>query len=262
MREAALELETRPDVAAGASSVVVAVADNKFFLAHRLATWGVGAPALESSVACTAIAQEEAGHARVLYSLLGSFPEEHRPRPLERKGDRERTYAMSFLRADSTSWLRGIAALTLVDRALATLLEACCESSVVELRKRAMRILDDEGFHRRYANGRVRKLAESDVERLALEAQLAALLPEVLCWFGPEGERGLELLVDAGVVAQRNEELRQGFLAGLGALAEETGVMLPIERKENRTWAHPELPWSEWNSLERRLTASPAPASA
>jgi ring-1,2-phenylacetyl-CoA epoxidase subunit PaaC len=256
------ELETRPEVAAGASSLVVAVADNKFFLAHRLATWGVGAPTLESSVACTAIAQEEAGHARVLYSLLESFPEGHRPLPLEREEDRERKYALSFLREPSTSWVRGVAALTLVDRALTTLLEACRESSISELRKRALRIVGDEGFHEKYANGRVRELAESPSTCGALETEVAALLPEVLCWFGPEGEAGLELLVEAGVLSQRNEELRQSFLARIGALAEQAGITLPIEEKEDGTWAYPELPWSGWNSLERRLTATPAPASA
>lgn len=262
MRGTTPELETRPDVAAGASNVVVAVADNKFLLAHRLAAWGVGAPALESSVACTAIAQEEAGHARVLYSLLESFPEEHRPLPLEREEDRQRKYAMSFLREDTTSWIHGIAAFALVDRALTTLLEACRESSISELRKRALRILGDEGFHQKYANGRVRELAESPAQCAALEAEVASLLPEVLCWFGPDGEAGLELLVEAGVLSRRNEELRQSFLAGLGALAEQTGLTLPIEKKGDGTWAYPELPWSEWNSLERRLTATPAPASA
>ena len=257
-----MAVSTRPEVAAGASSVVVAVADNKFLLAHRLATWGVGAPTLESSVACTAIAQEEAGHARVLYSLLESFPEEHRPLPLEREEDRERKYAMSFLRETSTSWVRGIAAFTLVDRALTTLLEACRDSSISELRKRALRILGDEGFHEKYADGRVRELAESPPTRSALETELTALLPEVLCWFGPDGEAGLELLVEAGVLSQRNEELRQSFLGGVGALARQTGLALPIEEKGDGTWAYPELPWSEWNSLERRLTATPAPASA
>jgi 1,2-phenylacetyl-CoA epoxidase catalytic subunit len=249
-------------VAACAAGVVVALADNKFLLAHRLAAWGVGAPALESAVACTAIAQEEAGHARVLYSLLESFPDEHRPLPLEREDDRPRKYALSFLLQDDRSWLHGVAAFTLVDRALTTLLEACRESSISELRKRALRILGDESFHERYANGRVRELAESAAERSALEAEMASLLPEVLCWFGPAGEAGLELLVEAAVVSRRNEELRQSFLAGLGALAGQSGLELPIEEKEDGTWAYPELPWSDWNSLERRLTGKPAPANA
>jgi len=251
--ETTFELGT--DAAAGAANLVVAVADNKFFLAHRLATWGVGAPFLESSVACTAIAQEEAGHARVLYSLLEHFPRELAPVPLEREEDRERKYALSFLREPSTSWIRGVAALTLVDRALTAVLEACRDSSLVELRKRALRILGDEGFHRKYADGRVRELAASQVEAAGLEAELAALLPETLCWFGPAGEPGLELLVGAGVLSQRNEELRQAFLDSLGPVLERTGLRLPVERAAGGAWTYPELPWAEWDSLERRLTA-------
>src|SRR5262249_30713966 len=161
-----------------------------------LAEWGVGAPTLESAVACTAIAQEEAGHARALYSLLEDFPRDVAPVALEREDDRERKYVLSVLRRPDGSFVRGIVALTLVDRALGVMLEACAESSFGELRKRAVRILGDEPFHRRYADGRVRELAA----RSDFEDELAAELPEVLCWFGPDGEEGLELLVERGVV--------------------------------------------------------------
>jgi ring-1,2-phenylacetyl-CoA epoxidase subunit PaaC len=218
----------------------------------------VGAPTLESAVACTAIAQEEAGHARVLYSLLADFPRELAPLPLEREDDRDRKYALSYLVDPSTSFVRGVAALTLADRALSVLLTAAEESTFEGLRKRAGRILADESFHQRYADSRVRELADS----AALRRELAALLPETLCWFGPEGELGLELLVEAGIVSQRNEELRQTFLASLGALADKTGIELPVARGDDGNWTHPELPWSEWSSLERRLPASPAPATS
>jgi 1,2-phenylacetyl-CoA epoxidase catalytic subunit len=246
--ELSLGPTVRPVEAAAAANVVVAIADNKYFLGRRLAEWGVAAPALESAVACTAIAQEEAGHARALYALLEDFPREVAPIALEREDDRERKYALSFLRRPDRSFVRGIAVLTLVDRALTTMLEACAESSFAELRKRAVRILGDESFHQRYTDGRVRELAG----RADFERELAALLPEVLCWFGPDGEEGLELLVDGGIVSMRNEELRQAFLGGLGDLAERTGVKLPIEREGTR-WHHPELPWASWIRLERRV---------
>ena len=247
-----------PELALGTANIVVTLADNKYFLAHRLATWGVGAPTLESAVACTAIAQEEAGHARVLYSLLEDFPRTVAPLPLEREDDRERKYALSYLLEPTTSFVRGVAALTLADRALSVLLRAATESTLDGLRKRAVRILADESFHQRYADGRVRELADSP----AFQREFAALLPETLCWFGPEGELGLALLVDAGIVSQRNEELRQTFLGSLGALVDKTGVELPVAPGDDGKWTYPELPWSEWNSLERRLTASPAPATS
>ena len=237
--------------------MVVAIADNKYFLARRLAEWGVAAPALESAVACTAIAQEEAGHARVLYSLLEDFPRAVAPVPLERETDRERKYALSYLVEPTTSFARGVAALTLADRACTILLEAAATSSFDGLRKRAARVVADEKFHQRYADGRVRELAHSP----ALERALVVLLPETLCWFGPDGERGLELLVDAGVVSMRNEALRQAFLSRLAAVTEPAGLELPISRTDDGAWTYPELPWSQWSSLERRFAATPATAT-
>jgi 1,2-phenylacetyl-CoA epoxidase catalytic subunit len=243
----------RPAEAAALASLVVAVADNKYFLAHRLAGWGVGAPALESAVACTAIAQEEAGHARGLYSLLEDLPAGLRPVPLERGDDRPRKYAVSFLLDESDSWYRAVAALALMDQAMTTLLEACVESSLAELRKRVDRILGDEWFHARFVDGRMRELTAAPAEAEALEGELAALLPEALCWFGPPGEPGLELLVAAGIVARRNDELRGGFLDRLRERTERAGVRL------HETG---ELPWERWSSLERRLKSEPAPATA
>ena len=247
------EPAVRPAEAAALANLVVAVADNKYFLARGLARWGVGAPALESAVACTAIAQEEAGHARGLYSLLEGFPEELRPLPLERQDDRERKYAVSFLLEASDSWYRAVAATALMDLAMTTLLEACVDSSFGELRKRADRILGDESFHQRYVEGRLRELAASPAEGAVLEEELAALLPETLCWFGPPRERGLELLVAAGIVARGNDELRKSFLEGLRAQTGRAGLRLPEIG---------ELPWERWSNLERRLKAEPAPATA
>lgn len=246
-------LADRPAEATALANLVVAIADNKYFLAHRLASWGVGAPALESAVACTAIAQEEAGHARGLYSLLEDVPPALRPVPLEREDDRERKYAVSFLLETNDSWYRAVAALALMDLAMTTLLEACADSSFAELRKRAERILGDERFHARYVEGRLRELRASPAETAALEQELAALLPETLCWFGPPREHGLELLVAAGIVSRRNDELREIFLEVLRARTERAGLRLPDTG---------ELPWERWSSLERRLTSEPTPATA
>jgi ring-1,2-phenylacetyl-CoA epoxidase subunit PaaA/ring-1,2-phenylacetyl-CoA epoxidase subunit PaaC len=250
---AQLELADRPAEAAALANLVVSVADNKYFLAHRLASWGVGAPALESAVACTAIAQEEAGHARGLYSLLEDFPAELRPVPLEREDDRPRKYAVSFLLEESESWYRAVATLAVMDLAMTTLLKACSESSFAELRKRADRILGDERFHARYVEGRLRELAASPAETAALEEELGGLMPEALCWFGPPREHGLELLVAAGLVTQQNDALRESFLDALRERTERAGVRLPETG---------ELPWERWSSLERRLMSEPAPATA
>ena len=194
--------ELSPELAQATANVVVALADNKYFLAHRLAAWGVGAPTLESAVACTAIAQEEAGHARGLYSLLEDFPREVAPLPLERESDRERKYALSYLaRADDVLRPRGRRA----DARRPGLHGRCSRPRPTRASKGCgsgrVRILADERFHQRFADGRLRELARTR----ALEHELARCCPETLCWFGPDGEPGLDLLVGAGdpVAAQR-----------------------------------------------------------
>lgn len=185
--------------------------------------------------------------------MLEDFPAELRPVPLEREHDRSRKYAVSFLLRTSDSWYRAVAALALMDLAMTTLLEACVDSSFGELRKRADRILGDERFHARFVEGRLRELGASRAEAAALEEEVAALLPETLCWFGPPAEPGLRLLNHAGLVTRTNDELREGFSDVLRVRTEGANLRLPETG---------ELPWERWSSLERRLSGEPAPATA
>ena len=146
-----------------------------------------------------------------------------------------------------------VAALALVDFAMTTLLEACVDSTFDELRKRADRILADESFHQRYVEGRLRELGSSP-RRPVLEDELAALLPETLCWFGPPGEPGLELLVAGGIVAQRQRGCARLRSRVLGAA--DAGVEHRVEQAMRLARARESCRGSEWSSLERRLTAS------
>lgn len=250
-----------PEPLAALANLVVALADNKYFLGRRLSEWAVGAPALEAAVACAAIAQEELGHTRGLYSLLESLPAGERPRPLERDGDRERKYCLSYLLEPTGSWYDAVAILLLADTALTTLLEAARESSFDGLRRRAVRILDDEPFHRKYAKGRVRELAETP-ERELLRRRVDALLPETLCWFGPAGEPGVEALREAGILDRANEELRRAFLDAVAEVTGDAGLGPPAERAADGSWDYGELPWDRWSSLERRLEATATTAAA
>ena len=213
-------------------------------------------------MACAAIAQEELGHTRGLYSLLESLPADERPIPLEREDDRERKYCLSYLLEPTGSWYGAVAILLLVDAATATLLEAARDSSHEGLRKRAVRILDDEPFHRKFTQGRVRELSETP-EREVLRRRLDALLPETLCWFGPVGEPGVEALRAAGILYRGNEELRRMFLDAVAEVTEGAGFGPPAPRAADGSWDYGKLPWSQWSSLERRLeTATTAAATA
>ena len=51
-----------------------------------------------------------------------------------------------------------------------------------------------------------------------------------------------------------NEEMRQKYLDKVVPLLQECGIEIPIRRSESeKRWEYGELPWSEWNQLQRRL---------
>jgi 1,2-phenylacetyl-CoA epoxidase catalytic subunit len=76
----------------------------------------------------------------------------------------------------------------------------------------------------------------------------------MLCWFGPIGEPGVEALKAEGLLARDNEELRQVYLGRVMPLLNEIGVQVPIWQAANgRKWEYGDLPWSDWNRLQRRL---------
>jgi phenylacetate-CoA oxygenase PaaI subunit len=225
-------------------NLILVLADNKYFLGRRLSEWCPGGPSLESSVAAAALAQEELGHARALYPLLEDMPVTEAPGPLQRGDERERRYAVSFLDEPLPTWAHVVAALALIDPALTVMFNALRECRFDDLRKRAARIPGEEAFHRKYADGRVRDLARTDGGRAELQARVDELLPEMLCWFGPDGEEGVEELKSEGLLAMNSSELRAEYLEQIG----------PVLRDAGLTLATDEEPWDRWNQLQRRLS--------
>jgi hypothetical protein len=70
------------------------------------------------------------------------------------------------------------------------------------------------------------------------------LLGEMLCWFGPDGERGVEELKADGLLALDSAELRAAYIADISPVLEANGIELKTD----------ELPWDRWNQLQRRLS--------
>lgn len=243
---------------AGLVNLVVVLADNEYFLGRRISEWAVGAPGLEEAVASSALAQEELGHARVLYPLLEELPFPGSPAPLEREGDRRRRYNLSFLDRPWGTWPEAVAAAFLADAALTTMLEHLTSSAWEPLARRSARILQEERFHLEFLEGRVRDLASDLGLAGELERELARFLPEVLMWFGPEGEGGVVEMTREGLLQGDNETWRQAFLQRVMPLLWEVGlhplreISWDVARKRYEYGA---LPWKEWNRLQRKLEA-------
>jgi 1,2-phenylacetyl-CoA epoxidase catalytic subunit len=232
-------------------NLLVVLADNKYWLGRHLSEWAVGSPSLEVGVACAAIAQGELGQARVLYPLLEELPFPGPVDPL----DRDRAYRVSLLDRPFPTWPHAVAALVLVDSAVTTMLAALVGGPYEALARRVPRMLEEEALHWDFADGRVRELARLPGGLGQLQARTDESMEELLCWFGPPGERGVETLRGQGLLGRGTTELRQAWLDRVGPLLREVGVRLRFERSED-----PRLPWERWNRLQRRLDPRPATA--
>jgi ring-1,2-phenylacetyl-CoA epoxidase subunit PaaC len=238
------------DALAALVNLLVVLADNKYWLGRHLSEWAVGSPSLEVGVACAAVAQGELGQARVLYPLLQELPFPGPVDPLERR----RGYHVSLLDRPFPTWSHAVAALLLVDGAVTTMLEALAGSRYQALARRVPRMLEEEAFHRDFADGRVKELAGLPGGLGRLQARVDESLEEMLCWFGQAGERGVETLCREGLLARGNQELRQAYLDQVGPPLQEAGVELSLRRDgTSGRWEDGDLPWARWNRLQRRL---------
>lgn len=238
----------------GLANLLVVLADNKYYLGRHLSEWSVGAPVLETSVATAAIAQQHMGQARVLYPLLGELRSPVAAGPPAETA-RDRRYHVTFLDEPFATWPHAVAAVAVVDPALVVLLRALEETDFEGLRRRIGRMLEEERFRREYAHGRVRELVAFPDGRLLLQHLVDATFVEMLCWFGPEGEPGIEALRAEGLVSATGEVMRQRYLDEVVPVLDEAGIALPVEREDGR-WSYADLPWSQWNALQRRMERS------
>jgi 1,2-phenylacetyl-CoA epoxidase catalytic subunit len=238
------------DVAGGLANLLGVVGDNKYWLGKHLSEWSVGAPGLESAVATAAIAQGHLGQSRAIFPVADELAGE--AVDLGYPDQRERRYNLAVLDDPFATWAQAVATLYLVDPALDIVLRAL-EATTDELARRIARILDEARFNADFARGRVIELTERfEHGRAQIAACLPAILPEVLCWFGPPGEPGVEALRTAGVLTLDNEGMRARYLDFVMPLLDELGYDVGVSGQPG-SWIYEELPWQRWNSLQRRL---------
>ncbi len=238
-------------------NLIAVIGDNVYFLGRRVSEWADAGPLLESTAACAAITQDKLGQSRAIYPLLEELPWPNRPTGLQGEVDRSRRYSVSFLDDPLPSWANVVAALALLGPAVNIVLQSVENSRYEALARRARRILDEEKLTSAYAESLVRQIAYEERGRALFQERVNDLFPEVLCWFGPDGEEGIEALKAEGLASMGNEEMRQRYLNRIVPLLQECGIEVSVEWNESEgRWEYGELPWSEWNQLQRRLKRS------
>lgn len=227
-------------------SLLLTLGDNKYVLGRRYSEWATSGPTLEASVAAASMTSDEVGHARTLYPLLKNFPDA--PAGLKKEDDRTEFLNVAFLDSPFASWTDFIAAAALFDRALSTLLEALRESSYAPFRHRAAKMLQEERYHRLYAEGWLESLASQPGTRAAIETSLARIWPETLAWFGPDDDATFAVAVREKVASATGAELRRRFLKDIAAaLSAAGGLSLPEPAS---------IAWDRWDAQARRLRSA------
>ncbi len=198
-----------PGLREAVRDLVLVLADSKRLLGFRYGGWILGAPELETAIACAAMAQDEWGHARLLYALLKDFGED--VDALEHGREASEYRSMAALDREPDDWAGVVALNTLVDNALSVQLGAFRDCCYLPLRQRTEKLLAEERYHQAHGAAWARRYAADVDARAVLAGAAGALLPDILGWFGPAGGRG-ELLSEAGICDAAADELRARFL--------------------------------------------------
>ncbi len=237
----------------GLRALILALADSKRVLGLRYSDRMLGAPTLEAGIAASGMAQDEWGHARLTYALLGDFGDD--PKALEHERAAAEYASHPALDAGFGSWADFIATILLIDTSLAIQYGALLESRYAPAHNRVQKMLDEERFHFQYAAVWTRRMAATPGVRDELAASLARYLPQALQWLGDDGGAAAKRLVDEGLVSADASTLRARLLARIGPVLADADLAegLGLVRQDGGAWtyAHP-LAWDGWNPSTRR----------
>lgn len=217
---AALDQGLRADV----RRLILSLADTKRLLGIRYSDWLLGAPSIEAGIAASGMAQDEWGHARLLYALLKDLGED--PKPIEYDRAPEDYANCDVLDQPAEDWADLVALMAVVDSALTILLQAFAEGSYEPASGRAGKMIAEEAFHGDMASAWLRRLGSAAPEARARVAEAcASRLPRTLAWMAAD-DAAARRLADAGVLPGADEIVRR-FADAWGAPLSAVGVALP-----------------------------------
>ena len=208
MTLAALPALQAPAVREAVIAYLLSIADDELILGHRHSEWTGFAPDIESDVALSSIAQEEIGHARLLYErvaqLAGGDPD---GLAYGRAPDALRNAVL--VEWPNGDWGFTIVRMFLYDRADALRLEALAGGLVAPLADLARTLRREERYHEIYGEQWLRRLARAtDDSHGRVQAALDAAWPGAEALFAPvDGQDMLKepgaIRVDGGAQLQR-----------------------------------------------------------
>ncbi len=166
---------------------ILALADTKRILGIRYSDWILGSPSIETGIAASSMAQDEWGHARLLYAMLRKLGAD--PREAEHRRAAAEYCSVPALDHPFADWAEFVAATVVVDGALAVALESFAAGNFALARSRVPKMLAEEDYHRQFGEAWFARLAASGGEgRERVRAAALAILPSTLAWLLPDDD--------------------------------------------------------------------------
>jgi len=213
-------------------SLLLSVADEKFFLGHCNSDWTGLGPLLEEDIAFSNIAQDEIAHAQELYKLAAAFTEPSGDTITEAnrlayaRPANERLSARLVELVDDYDWAVAIARQFFYDHYDLVRLPCLQQSSYQPLADLAGKMIQEIQFHVAHFDGWVGKLAGgTDESKNKLESAIDQLWPEALGLFEPIADQ--QPLADAGLYPADDAALQQSWTESIAAVFADANLTLP-----------------------------------
>ena len=252
--------EDIPDrVARPLAGLLLVLADNKRMLGMRYADWILGAPALEAGISCSAMAQDEWGHGRILYAMLRDFGFD--PDRLEHGREAAEYRNCELLDGAADTWPDVLALNLLLDTALSVQFESMRESRFEPIHYKVAKLLDEERFHFEHGRGWTIRLASTERGKEALRDAFEPAWAACLAWFGPDDDPVAGTLAEAGITDDGPAALRTRWLNRVGPVIRDVGLDLAL--RADGVWESASRPaWeADWSAERRRAGSAEGPDS-
>jgi phenylacetate-CoA oxygenase PaaI subunit len=224
--------------------LILTLADSKRLMGIRYSDWVLGAPSVETGIAASSMAQDEWGHARLLYAMLKEC--ELDPGAVEHEREAEAYASVDALDGPFADWAAVVAGMVLVDGAISVALDAFAEGRCEAARARVPKMLAEEAFHASLGVAWYRRLTDAGGEgSQRLRDASEAMLPSVLAWLGLDDEAQASLVAcgvtapGGDLVATFRDQVRE-LLAGAGVDVDAAAPAQEMDAARGRGPGHPD----------------------
>jgi ring-1,2-phenylacetyl-CoA epoxidase subunit PaaC len=223
--------------------LLLALADDEFVIGYANSEWTGIAPLLEEDLAFSSLAQDELGHARLLYELLSELQIADCRLQIEAEPNLQSPDAIAYGRPPSGfrnarlverprgDWAYSVSRQFLYDTADYARLESLCRSAYAPLADAAASIIREEKYHLLHARTWLERLASGGAEaRDRQRAAFEALWPDALGLFEPLA--GEAELVEAGILPDTFASLQDRWLSSIAKPLRRLELPFPfVERR-------------------------------